>query len=85
MKRKKNIKVVIIYILAESLIKNKAMKSEDQKILDYWIAVESKYRNRKRDYCEESHYKHALDTIKELSPEYAKSIQDDKGRIRRIN
>ena len=61
------------------------MKSENQKILDYWTAVELKYRDKIRSNSEETHYQYALDTIKELSPEYAKSIQDNKGRIRRIN
>lgn len=63
------------------------MTKEDQKILDYWIAVELKYRDKKRSDSEETHYQHALDTINKLSPEYGENITKNnaKGRIRRIS
>ena len=53
------------------------MEREDQKMLNYWIAVEIKYRDKKRSESEETHYQHALDTINKLSPEYAKSIKKE--------
>ena len=51
------------------------MTREDQKILDYWVAVELKYRDKERNDSEETHYQHALSVINKLSPEYAKSIE----------
>lgn len=62
------------------------MEREDQKMLNYWIAVEIKYRDKKRSGSEETHYQHALDTINKLSPNYGKSITNDnaEGRIRRV-
>ena len=39
---------------------------EKTKYLNYWTAVEFKFRNKKRTPSQDNHYKHAVRTIKDL-------------------
>ncbi len=62
------------------------MTKEDQKILNYWIAVELKYRDKKRNDSEEMHYQHALSTINKLNSNYGENITKNnaEGRVRSV-